>query len=128
MSICLQLFQDKVRNVLLQLLHFFQNVSNYIPKYTQRLTDDKNVIIWSNQRVRTISRLLVIVSTIILLVVPIVLLYFFESTASRLSIIVIFMMMFLCALSLCTRARNVEIFAATAAYEDPVWLYRELKF
>jgi hypothetical protein len=57
--------------------------------------------------------------TIILLVVPIVLLYLFESTALRLSIIVVFMMLFLCALSLCTGARNLEIFAATAAYEDP---------
>ncbi|KAH8655983.1 hypothetical protein BGZ60DRAFT_435101 [Tricladium varicosporioides] len=85
-------------------------------KYTQQLTNDKNVIIWSNQRVHAVSRLLVIILNIILLVVPIVLLYLFERTALRFSIIIVFMMLFLCALSLCTRARNLEIFAATAAY------------
>jgi beta-lactamase regulating signal transducer with metallopeptidase domain len=92
-----------------------RNVSDSVPKRAQQVTEDKNVTICSNERVYRISRLLVIILAITLLVVPIVLLYLFESTVLRFSIIVVFILLFLCTLALCTRARNFEIFAATAA-------------
>ncbi len=90
-------------------------VSKSLPKRAQQVTEDKNVIICSNERVYCISRLLVIILAITLLVVPIVLLYLFEKTVVRLSIVVVFILLFLCTLALCTTARNFEIFAATAA-------------
>ncbi|KAF8543351.1 hypothetical protein BDD12DRAFT_234760 [Trichophaea hybrida] len=80
------------------------------------ITDDENIMLFSNSRIETLARCLTAFLATIILSLPVVLLYFFNQPLVKLLIILVSTFIFSLAIAVLTRARKAEVFAATAAY------------
>ena len=88
----------------------------FISKRDRTSTDNKNVRLYSKHRIDTFSRLVITILAVILLMAPVVALFGMEKNGyMKILVIFLFTMAFSMALSLCTRAKRHEVFAATAA-------------
>ncbi|KAF2107044.1 hypothetical protein BDV96DRAFT_506785, partial [Lophiotrema nucula] len=80
-------------------------------------TSDKLVRLYSKKRIDIFSRLIITFLAVVLLMAPVIaLLSTKEMRGVKILIIFLFTMAFSVALSLCTKAKRHEVFAATAAY------------
>lgn len=73
------------------------------------------MLIFSNQRIRSVVRLLAIVVSSVLPILSIVVLYVIKSEQIRLGLIVVFSALCSMALATLSSAKNSEIMAVTAA-------------
>ncbi|KAF2685664.1 hypothetical protein K458DRAFT_416885 [Lentithecium fluviatile CBS 122367] len=89
----------------------------FISKRDRSSTSDKLVRLYSKRRIDIFSRLIITILAVILLMAPVIALFGTnEKGAIKILIIFLFTMAFSVALSLCTKAKRHEVFAATAAY------------
>ncbi|KAF2470482.1 uncharacterized protein BDR25DRAFT_226246 [Lindgomyces ingoldianus] len=89
----------------------------FISKRDRSSTSDKLVRLYSKKRIDVFSRLVITFLAVILLMAPVIALFGINQRASiKILIIFLFTMAFSVALSLCTKAKRHEVFAATAAY------------
>ncbi|OSS47459.1 hypothetical protein B5807_07301 [Epicoccum nigrum] len=85
-------------------------------------TDDKNILFYSPARIERLVGLIITFIIFILLVLPVVAMYKLTSVGDRNStfdavgILVVFTLLFSAAMSLLTKAKRHELFAASAAY------------
>jgi hypothetical protein len=88
----------------------------FISKRDRTSTSDKLVRLYSKKRIDVFSRLIITILAVILLMAPVIALFCTKEKGSmKILIIFLFTMAFSVALSLCTRAKRHEVFAATAA-------------
>ncbi|OCL11263.1 hypothetical protein AOQ84DRAFT_386949 [Glonium stellatum] len=88
----------------------------FIEPRARRSTEEHLVRLWSKSRIDTFVRLIITFLAVVLLMAPVVVL--FEGTSSgpvKIIIILVFTLFFSAALSIFTRAKRHEVFAATAA-------------
>ena len=89
----------------------------FISKRDRKSTTDELVRLYSKRRVDVFSRLIITVLAVALLMAPVIALFSAKETGGiKIMIIFLFTMAFSVALSLFTRAKRHEVFAATAAY------------
>ncbi|KAL8919813.1 MAG: hypothetical protein Q9172_004793 [Xanthocarpia lactea] len=82
----------------------------------RKKTDDKYVQLYSKYRVDVLARLILTVVAVVLLMVPTAVLFLVEDHGLlKIMLIMIFTMLFSAALSVFTKAKRHEMFAATAA-------------
>ncbi|KAL8758020.1 MAG: hypothetical protein Q9199_001804 [Rusavskia elegans] len=83
----------------------------------RKKTDDEYVQLYSKYRVDVLARLILTVVAVVLLMVPTAVLFLVpEHGILKIMLIMIFTMLFSAALSVFTKAKRHEMFAATAAY------------
>ncbi|CAL8581470.1 hypothetical protein XPA_007160 [Xanthoria parietina] len=83
----------------------------------RKKTDDEYVQLYSKYRVDVLARLILTVVAVVLLMVPTAVLFLVpEHDILKIMLIMIFTMLFSAALSVFTKAKRHEMFAATAAY------------
>lgn len=88
----------------------------FISKRDRSTTADKLVRLYSKHRIDIFSRLVITFLAIVLLMAPVIALFgSHEKGAIKILIVFLFTMAFSVALSLCTKARRHEVFAATVA-------------
>lgn len=88
----------------------------FISKRDRSSTADKLVRLYSKRRIDIFSRLVITFLAVVLLMAPVIALFgSHEKGAIKILIIFLFTMAFSVALSLCTKAKRHEVFAATAA-------------
>ncbi|KAH8696835.1 hypothetical protein GQ44DRAFT_694624 [Phaeosphaeriaceae sp. PMI808] len=89
----------------------------FISKRDRNSTANKLVRLYSKKRIDIFSRLIITCLAVVLLMAPVIALFCTkESGYIKILIIFLFTMAFSVALSLCTKAKRHEVFAATAAY------------
>jgi len=89
----------------------------FISKRDRGSTANKLVRLYSKKRIDVFSRLIITVLAVVLLMAPVIALFLTKKGGMmKILIIFLFTMAFSIALSLCTRAKRHEVFAATAAY------------
>jgi hypothetical protein len=89
----------------------------FISKRDRTSTADSLVRLYSKKRIDIFSRLVITILAVVLLMAPVIALFGTrERGAIKILIIFLFTMAFSMALSLCTKAKRHEVFAATAAY------------
>ena len=82
----------------------------------RKKTDDEYVQLYSKYRVDVLARLILTVVAVVLLMVPTAVLFLVqEHGILKIMLIMIFTMLFSAALSVFTKAKRHEMFAATAA-------------
>ena len=82
----------------------------------RKKTDDANVHLYSKYRIDILVRLILTVLAVMILIAPTVVLYVVhDGHASKIVTILVFTMLFSAALSVFTKAKRHEMFAATAA-------------
>ncbi|KAF2460690.1 hypothetical protein BDY21DRAFT_336129 [Lineolata rhizophorae] len=80
-------------------------------------TEDELVRLYSKARIDTFARLVITILAVALLMVPVVVLFSTTETGGlKIAIILLFTLFFSISLSLFTKAKRHEVFAATAAY------------
>lgn len=80
-------------------------------------TEDHLVRLWSKSRIDTFVRLVITFLAVALLMAPVVVLFSAQKSGPfKIAIILIFTLFFSAALSIFTKAKRHEVFAATAAY------------
>ncbi|KAK7710576.1 hypothetical protein SLS57_008343 [Botryosphaeria dothidea] len=83
----------------------------------RRSTKDPYVRLYSKLRIDRFARLITAVLAVALLMAPVVVLFMHdESGAVKIAVILVFTLFFAAALSIFTKAKRHEVFAATAAY------------
>lgn len=82
---------------------------------TRARTDDVFTHLYEPHRVEQISRLIVTLTVVLLLLLPMAVLSDMPSDHARFGMILLSTMAFAAVLSIMTKARKAEIFAATAA-------------
>ncbi|KAF2653324.1 hypothetical protein K491DRAFT_603067, partial [Lophiostoma macrostomum CBS 122681] len=110
-------FDGRVENALTNFGGPIAKVSLFVTKRDRTSTEDNDVRLYSKQRIDMFSRVVITMLAVILLMAPVIAL-FSTSEKGWLKILIIFLftMAFSMALSLCTKAKRQEVFAATAAY------------
>jgi hypothetical protein len=100
------------------LVPFFHNM--FAKRFKQPLPEDpeSEICQYSESHLSTVVNILGTVLSSILPITSTVALYFVTDTLVRLGLSVAFTAMFSCCLALVSRARRVEIFAASSAYVD----------
>jgi hypothetical protein len=104
----------------LRRLHDSQNL--FATKELREKTDDKCIYYYSQFRIEKLVGLIITLIIFILLVLPVVAMYRLTSIGDRNStfdavgILVVFTLLFSVAMSLLTKAKRHELFAASAAY------------
>ncbi|KAF2257626.1 hypothetical protein CC78DRAFT_600228 [Lojkania enalia] len=89
----------------------------FISRRDRSSTKDKLVRLYSKRRIDIFSRLVITILAVILLMAPVIALFSAqESGGIKIMIIFLFTMAFSVALSIFTKAKRHEVFAATAAY------------
>lgn len=79
-------------------------------------TNDENTFLYDKRRIDTFIRLVITLLAVALLLAPVVLLFREQDSGTvKIMVILVFTLCFSLALSLATRARRAEVFAATAA-------------
>jgi hypothetical protein len=101
------------------LVPFFHNC--FAKRFKQPLPEDpeSEICQYSEGHLATVVNIFGTVLSSILPITSIVVLYFVTDTSVRLGLSVAFTAMFSCCLALVSRARRVEIFAASSAYVRP---------
>lgn len=87
-------------------------------------TNNRHLNYWSPSRVETLIGVIITVVVFILLVCPVVIMYTLtsqshndpQSTFRAIGVLVVFTLLFSAAMSMLTKARRHELFAAAAAY------------
>ncbi|KAF2821076.1 hypothetical protein CC86DRAFT_411384 [Ophiobolus disseminans] len=88
----------------------------FISKRDRSSTSNKLVRLYSKKRIDVFSRLIITFLAVVLLMAPVIALFSTrEDSHIKILIIFLFTMAFSVALSLCTKAKRHEVFAATAA-------------
>lgn len=83
--------------------------------YRDEISNDPLQMYTSDRRILLTVRGIIAVAAPCPVVIPTVVLYFIDSSRWRLAAIVLFTLGFSCLVTITTRARSAEIFAATAA-------------
>lgn len=88
----------------------------FISKRDRSSTSNKLVRLYSKKRIDVFSRLIITFLAVVLLMAPVIALFCTKEKGHiKILIIFLFTMAFSVALSLCTKAKRHEVFAATAA-------------
>ncbi|KAL1606520.1 hypothetical protein SLS60_003925 [Paraconiothyrium brasiliense] len=94
----------------------------FATKELREKTDDKHVFFYSHHRIEKLVGLVITFIIFILLILPVVAMYNLtsignrDSTLDAVGILVVFTLLFSAAMSLLTKAKRHELFAASAAY------------
>ena len=92
----------------------------------RRLSTDGSTRYYSRARIGVLVRLVICLLVVALLMVPVVILLTLQTTTPlKITVVVVSSMLFTSAMSIFTRARKHELFAATAALVDPACFVAE---